>query len=156
MEINERISMCLSSLESKQKSVDTFQARLRQMLDSLRKGGVTDGGVVELLQTMDAVVKDYAEISLSCRQMVEGLREISDHLQRVDEGRRKILTGVETILQNLSNLDRLTRGGIQVGTSAAGSPRKILLVRLNPENIQPRAESEDEEDEGPAGDSVVH
>ena len=59
MEINERISMCLTSLEQKQKSVDTFQARLRQMLDSLRKGGVTDGGVVDLLLTMDAVVKDY-------------------------------------------------------------------------------------------------
>ena len=156
MEINERISMCLTSLEQKQKSVDTFQARLRQMLDSLRKGGVTDGGVVDLLHTMDAVVRDYAEISESCRQMVEGLREISAHLQRVDDGRKKILTGVETILQNLSNLDRLTRGGIQVGTSPTGAPRKILLVRLNPENIQPRVENEDEEDEGPAGDSVVH
>src|SRR5262245_23757976 len=78
MEINERISLCLTSLESKQKSVDTFQARLRQMLDSLRKGGVTDGGVVDLLHTMDAVVKDYAEISQSCRQMIEGLREISE------------------------------------------------------------------------------
>lgn len=156
MEINERISQCLTSLESKQKSVDTFQARLSQMLDSLKKGGVTDGGVVDLLHTMDAVVKDYAEISRSCRQMIEGLREISEHIQKVDEGRRKILTGVETILQNLSNLDRLTRGGIQVGTSPAGSPKKILLVRLNPENIQPRLENEDEEDEGPAGDAVVH
>ena len=157
MEIKHRIDACLSALEQKQQSVDTFQAKVRVLIDCLKSEGMTPGTLAGLLAILESVLKDYAEISLNCQQMVVGLREIGDHLTRIEDGRQKILTGVEAILQNLSHLDRLAQNGMQVGTGSGKSPKRILLVRISPDSApaKPKIE-EDDEDEGPAGDTVVH
>ena len=157
MEIKQRIDTCLTALERKQQSVDTFQARVKMLIDSLRTEGMTPGTLAGLLATLESVLQDYSEISRSCHDMVVGLREIGDHLNRVEEGRQKILTGVEAILQNLSHLDRLAQNGMQVGASTGKSPKRILLVRISPDSTPARrADDEEDEDGGPAGDTVVH
>ena len=157
MEIKQRIDSCLSALERKQQSVDTFQAKVRVLIDGLKAEGMSPGTVADLLATLESVLKDYSEISRNCQQMVVGLREIGDHLTRVEDGRQKILTGVEAILQNLSHLDRLAQNGMQVGTGSGKSPKRILLVRISPDSAPTKGtDEEDDEDEGPAGDTVVH
>ena len=157
MEIKERIDSCLTALEQKRQSVDTFQAKVRRLIDTLKIEGMTPGTLSDLLQTLESVLKDYAEISTNCQQMVVGLREIGEHLTHIEGGRQKILTGVEAILQNLSHLDRLAQNGMQVGTTTGKTPKRILLVRISPGSDPPaRKAEEDEEDEGPAGDTVVH
>lgn len=158
MEIKERIGTCLADIERKQQSVDLFQAKVRQLIDSLKAGGMTPGAFSDLLSTLESILKDYSEISANCRQMIDGLQDIEAHLDRIEKGRRKILTGVEAILQNLSHLDRLAKNGVQVGASTGGKkPKRILLVRISPDKPAPSlSEDEDEDDEGPAGDTVVH
>ena len=76
MEIKERINTCLSALEQKQQSVDTFQAKVRVLIDSLKAEGMTPGTLASLLSMLESVLKDYAEISQNCQQMVVGLREL--------------------------------------------------------------------------------
>jgi septum formation topological specificity factor MinE len=156
MEIKQRISTCLSALEEKRQAVDTFQARLKRLIDTLRAEGMTPGTLSDLLQMLESVLKDYSEISQSCLQMVEELREIGNHLSRIEDGRQKILTGVEAILQNLSHLDRLAKNGMQLGTASGKSPKRILLVRISPGETPPGRADQDDEDESPAGDTVVH
>lgn len=118
---------------------------------------MTPGTLSGLLAMLESVLKDYAEISNNCRQMVVGLREIGDHLTRIEDGRQKILTGVEAILQNLSHLDQLAQNGMQVGTGSGKSPKRILLVRISPDGAATaRKSEEDDEEEGPSGDTVVH
>lgn len=155
MQTKERIASCLTDLEAKAASVDRFQARLRHLIESLKAQGMTSGGLEKVLHTLESVLQDYNEISASCRRMVEGLREVGDHVDKIEDGRQKILTGVEAILQNLSHLDRLAKNGMQLGTAKPGSkPKKILLVRLSPGDESPL--KSDDEDEDPAGDTVVH
>ena len=159
MEIKQRIDSCLSALEQKQQSVETFQAKVKVLIDSLKSEGMTPGTVSALLAMLESVLKDYSEISHNCRQMIIGLREIGDHLTRVEDGRQKILTGVEAILQNLSHLDRLAQNGMQVGATTPGkSPKRILLVRISPGDTPqaPAKTAEEDEDEGTGGDTVVH
>ena len=165
MEIKQRIDTCLSALEQKQQSVDSFQAKVRVLIDSLRSEGMTPGTVAGLLALLESVLKDYTEINQNCQQMIQGLREIGDHLHRIEDGRQKILTGVEAILQNLSHLDRLAQNGMQVGTTTGSgkSPKRILLVRISPDappatrkNEEDPSDEADEADEAPAGDTVVH
>src|SRR5262245_11141671 len=125
MPIKERIDNCLSALEQRRESLDRFQVKVRHLLDSLKSGGMPPGGLDDVLQTLQSILDDYAASSTSCREMVEGLREIGDHLNRIEVGRQKILTGVETILKNPSHLDKLATNGMQVGTgSTPGSPPK--------------------------------
>ncbi|MGH9870455.1 MAG: hypothetical protein ACREAA_20155 [Candidatus Polarisedimenticolia bacterium] len=148
MQIKERIDNCLTSLEQRRQSVDRFQTKVRHLMDSLKAGGMASGGLDEVLQTLQSVLTDYAEISSSCEDMVVALREIGDHLTRIEEGRQKILNGVETILKNLSHLDKVSAGGLQSGApGAAGRPKKILLVRINPDAptgpTAPKAEEEE-------------
>jgi hypothetical protein len=152
MQIKERIDNCLSSLEERRQSVDRFQTKVRHLMDSLKAGGMPAGGLDEILTTLHSVLTDYADISSTCQDMVLALKDIGDHLSRVEEGRQKILTGVETILKNLSHLDKLTAAGAQPG--APGKPKKILLVRLAPDapNL-PKSEEEDDT-ESPAGETV--
>lgn len=159
MQIKERIDTCLSALEQKRQAVATFQAKLQSLIESLKTKGMTPGTLAELLATLESVVKDYAEIGASCQQMVEGLKDIGDHMTHIEEGRRKILDGVEAILRNLTHLDRLAKNGMQVGTTTGGtgkSPKRILLVRITPQSPGgPPSLDEDEEDD-PGGDTVLH
>lgn len=156
MQIKERIDNCLSALEQRRDSVDRFQTKVRHLLDSLRAGGMPPGGLDEILQTLSAVLTDYAEISASCQDMIQGLRDIGDHLSRIEEGRQKILNGVETILKNLSHLDKLSTNGMQVGagTITGKAPKKILLVRIAPDAPPPAKNEEEEDTEAPAGETV--
>jgi hypothetical protein len=156
MQIKERIDTCLSALEQRRESVERFQTKLRHLIDSLKTGGMQPGGLDEILQTLQSVLTDYAEISASCQDMVEGLREIGEHLSRIEVGRQKILNGVETILKNLAHLDRMSANGMQVGagTTAGKSPKKILLVRIAPDAPAPPKKDEEEDDEAPAGETV--
>lgn len=158
MQIKERIDSCLSALEQKRQSVDSFHGKLRRLIDTLKTEGMTPGTLADLLSMLESVLKDYSEISSNCQQMVEGLREIGEHLTRIEDGRQKILTGVEAILGNLSHLDRLAKDGMQVGAATGNKPKRILLVRISPEASQAGKsdQEEDDEDEGPAGDAVVH
>ncbi len=159
MEIKQRIDSCLSDLERKRQSVDTFQAKLRLLIESLKVDGVTPGTLADLLSALESVVQDYVEIGANCKVMVDGLREIGDHLTRIEDGRQKILNGVEAILQNLSHLDRLAQSGLQVGAGTGSAPKRILLVRISPGSGKPASreeKSEDDEDESPAGDAVIH
>jgi|SRR5678816_4278820 hypothetical protein len=165
MEIKQRIETCLYALEQKQQSVDSFQAKVKILIDSLKAEGMTPGTVAGLLAMLESVLKDYTEINQNCQQMIQGLREIGDHLHRIEDGRQKILTGVEAILQNLSHLDRLAQNGMQVGTTTGSgkSPKRILLVRISPDappsarkNEEDHEDEADEADEAPAGDTVVH
>lgn len=156
MEIKERIDSCLAALQEKQHSVAVFQAKLNNLIDSLKSGGMKTGKLSELLQTLESVLRDYSEIGLSCRDMIEGLREIGSHVDHIESGRKKILDGVDAILENLSHLDQLAKSGMQVGTTSGKSPKRILLVRVSPGESASRAKDEDEENEDPAGDTVVH
>jgi len=156
MEIKQRIDSCLTDLERKRNSVLVFQSKVRQLIDQLRSQGMTPGSLSELLSTLEAVLTDYSEIGASCEQMVAGLREIGDNMTRIEDGRQKILAGVESILQNLSHLDRLAQNGMQVGKGTGKTPKKILLVRISPDAPPPGLNEEDDEDSSPAGDAVVH
>ncbi|HET9480975.1 MAG TPA: hypothetical protein VFP98_04395 [Candidatus Polarisedimenticolia bacterium] len=158
MEIKQRIDTCLTSIEQKRQAVDTFQVKLKHLIDTLKSEGMTPGTLSGLLEVLESVLADYADISSNCQEMVVGLREIGDHLTRIEDGRRKILTGVEAILQNLSHLDRLAQDGMQVGATTGGKkPKRILLVRISPEGDGARKTQHiEDEDEDPAGDSVVH
>src|SRR5262245_31979126 len=159
MQIKERIDNCLTSLEQRSQSVDRFQTKVRHLMDSLKAGGMGSGGLDEVLQTLQSVLTDYAEISTSCEDMVVALKDIGDHLTRIEEGRQKILNGVETILKNLSHLDKVAAGGIPTGVAGApGKPRKILLVRINPDEPAPKAapRAEDEEGEETPSEETVH
>jgi hypothetical protein len=158
MQIKERIDTCLTALEQKRQAVSAFQAKLQSLIESLKTKGMTPGTLAELLATLESVVKDYAEIGASCQQMVEGLKDIGDHMTHIEDGRQKILDGVEAILKNLSHLDRLAKNGMQVGTTTGSgkSPKRILLVRITPQAPagSPGLEAEDDEDD-PSG-TVLH
>ena len=97
MEIKERIDSCLAALQEKQHSVTTFQAKLNNLIDSLKVGGMKSGKLSELLQTLETVLKDYSEIGVSCREMIDGLRDIGSHVDHIESGRRKILDGVDAM-----------------------------------------------------------
>ncbi len=156
MEIKQRIDSCLGDLERKQQSVDAFKTRLRQLIDTLKAEGMTPGSLADLLGALESVLQDYSEISSNCRNMIEGLREIGRHIDRVEGGRRKILDGVEAILQNLSHLDRLAQNGLKVGAGSANGkkPKRILLVRISPEEKVPRLTEETDEEDDSTGDTV--
>ena len=156
MELKQRIDSCLSDLERKRESVVSFQTRVRHLIETLKSEGMTPGSFADLLSMLESVLKDYSEISANCQQMIVGLREIGDHMSRIEDGRMKIITGVEAILQNLSHLDRLAQNGMQVGTATGKSPKRILLVRISPEAKAPNMKEENEEDDNPAGGTVVH
>jgi CRISPR/Cas system-associated endonuclease Cas3-HD len=155
MQIKERINSCRTALEQKRRSVSVFQTKLRHLIESLRSEGMTPGRLSELLGTLETVLQEYSEIGESCQDMVQGLEAIGDHMTQVEDGRHKILNGVEEILKNLSHLDKLAKNGLQVGTSSKKSPKRILLVRITPDDSPPSLK-DDDEDEDPAGDTVVH
>jgi len=155
MEIKERIDNCLAALEQKQHSVAVFEAKLRSLIESLKANGMKSGKLSELLQTLESVLRDYSEIGMNCRNIVEGLRGIGSHVDHIENGRKKILDGVDSILENLSHLDHLAKSGMQVGATTGKSPKRILLVRVQPGESASRLK-EDDENEDPAGDTVVH
>lgn len=156
MEIKKRIDSCLGDLERKQQSVDAFQSRLRQLIDTLKAEGMTPGSLADLLGALESVLQQYAEISANCRNMIDGLREIGQHIDKVEGGRQKILDGVEAILENLSHLDRLAKNGLKVGAGSASGkkPKRILLVRISPQEKVPRLTEETDEDDDSAGDTI--
>ena len=156
MEIKKRIETCLTDLERKRQSIDSFQSKLRGLISSLKTEGVTPGTVKDLLKALESILKDYTEIGSNCTIMVEGLREVGEHLNRVEGGRRNILTGVEAILQNLSHLDRLSEGGLKVGTGTGKKPKRILLVRIQPGEKTPATLQEDDDEDGSSDNTVVH
>jgi len=156
MEIKKRIDSCLWDLEKKQQSVDAFKSRLRQLIDTLKAEGMTPGSLADLLGALESVLQDYSEISSNCSSMIEGLREIGRHIDKVEGGRQKILDGVEAILQNLSHLDRLAKNGLKVGAGSAEGkkPKRILLVRISPGEKTPRMTEESDEEDESTGDTV--
>jgi hypothetical protein len=156
MQIKERIDTCLSALEHKRQTVTVFQAKLRQLIDVLKTEGMTPGTLAELLKTLESVLQDYSEIGANCQQMVEGLRQIGDHLIHIEDGRHKILEGVEAILKNLTHLDQLAKSGLQVGATTGKSPKRILLVRIVPGNKPVPRRDEEEDEEGPGEETTVH
>jgi len=156
VQIKERIDSCLTALEQKRQAVSSFQAKLQSLIEGLKTRGMTPGTLAELLATLESVVKDYAEIGASCQEMVEGLKDIGDHMTHIEEGRQKILDGVEAILSNLSHLDKLAKDGMQVGATTGKSPKRILLVRITPQAPTGPASLESEDDEDDSGDTVLH
>src|SRR5262245_63312617 len=107
MEIRERIEVCLSALNARQQAVNVLQEKVRRLIDALRSDGETPGSLGEIIKVLEAVLASYSEISTSCHMMIMGLREIGDHIDKIDAGRKKIVTGVEAILNNLTQLDEI-------------------------------------------------
>jgi len=165
MEIRDRIESCLSALDARWQEISAFEVKVGAVIKALRAGGETPGALGEVLAVLEGVLANYREISLSCRQMIEGLREIGDHLDRIEDGRKKIVTGVETILANLERLDEIAKQGLQLGVGGApetgsGRPRRVLLIRIRPDTGQaaepavpdrPEPDLLDEEDAEPGG-----
>jgi hypothetical protein len=174
MEISERIESCINELDARRQQMAAFESRVRALINALSVQGAATGPLGEALAVLEGALGKYVEIDVSCRQMIEGLREIGRHLDRIEDGRKKIVEGVERILGHLSQLDELANKGIVLGTTQGGEeepdrPKRVLLIRVRPESseagkarwdtssseAQDVAEEEDL-DLPEAGDSRVH
>ncbi len=137
MEIRERIESCLSELEARRRMMLAYRERLKGILDAVRAEGGSPGSLGDALAMLETVLADYDEISESCGRMVAGLTEIGQYVDRIEDGRRKILSGVEAILKNLSHLDQMTAQDLPLGagpeTEEGRRPRRVLLIRIRQE-----------------------
>lgn len=138
MEIRERIANCLSTLGERRQLILAFEEKVKAVIAALKAKGGAPVAIGEMVGVLEEVLRSYGEISLSCSQMIEGLTEVGQHVDRIEEGRRKIITGVEAILGKLSQLESLAAQGFQVGVSAPAAeaeqrPRRILLIRIRPD-----------------------
>ena len=171
MEIRERIESCLGELEARQRTVVAYRDRVKGLVDALRADGGTPGKLGELFGVLETVLDNYDKISRSCTRMIQGLTEIGQHLDKIEDGRHKILNGVEAILKNLAQLDKIAEQGMPLAVGNAASaddrtPKRVLLIRIRPEENTPSARSASsggdllDLEEGPAdprtGKPVVH
>jgi hypothetical protein len=171
MEIRERIESCLGELEARQRTVVAYREKVKGLVDALRADGGTPGKLGELFGVLDTVLDNYDEISRSCTRMIQGLTEIGQHLDKIEDGRHKILNGVEAILKNLAQLDRIAEQGmpLAVGNGSPGddqTPKRVLLIRIRPGEKAPSARNVSaggdllDLDEGPhdprTGKPIVH
>jgi DNA repair ATPase RecN len=139
MEIRERIAQCLTTLDARRQMIRAFETRVKGVIDALKKHDDSPASVGEMLGVLEEVLRSYREISQSCTQMIDGLTEVGLHVEKIEEGRTKIVGGVEAILQKLSQLEALAAQGIQVGVNGpearpADHPRRVLLIRIRPES----------------------
>lgn len=142
MNLSERIESCITELDARRQQMAAFEAKVRGLMEALSVQGGTPGALGEALSVLEQLLKKYGDIDASCRQMIEGLQEIGSHLDRIEDGRQKIVDGVERILSQLSQLDKLASKGIVLGSTdtpadaqADGEkkPKRVLLIRMRPE-----------------------
>ncbi|MBI3449447.1 MAG: hypothetical protein HY049_11085 [Acidobacteria bacterium] len=149
MEIRQRIQSCLGELESRRQTVVAYRDRVQGLISALKANDATPGKLGELFDVLQIVLDNYDEISRSCASMIEGLTDIGEHIDRIEDGRHRILNGVEAILKNLSQLDKIAEegmplavgGGDATGAAAADEkkPKRVLLIRIRPEQKSPSA-----------------
>jgi len=142
MEIRERIDACLGELEARRRTVVEYRERVKGLVDALKADGGTPGKLGELFSVLDVVLNNYDEIGQSCSRMIQGLTDIGQHLDRIEDGRNKILNGVESILKNLSQLDRIAEQGMPLAVgnplnADPDKPKRVLLIRIRPEENAP-------------------
>jgi hypothetical protein len=138
MEIRERIEQCLSTLDSRRQMIVAFEDRLRAVVEALKQQKGLDAGLGNMLLALEEVLGAYNEISLSCGEMIEGLKDVGLHVEKIEDGRSKIVSGVEAIISRLQQLEALAAQGFQVGVNAPGAdaatkPKRVLLIRIRPE-----------------------
>jgi hypothetical protein len=174
MEIRERIESCLKDLDLRRRKMAEFEIRVRALMKALDRDGTKPGTMDEALTLFSTVLKNYAEIDVSCRHMIEGLREVETHMDKIDDGRKKIMDGVEKILGHLTQLDTLARQTLDgsQGTPPTDEkkdrPKRVLLIRLHPQPAKEKRSSsveiEHDEDDlleggldlGDGQDTTVH
>jgi hypothetical protein len=145
MELRDRIESCLASLAARREAIEQYEARVRSLMAALKERAPADA-VERMLSVLQEVLHCYREISRSCIEMIDGLAQIGRHVDRIEEGRVKIVTGVEAILAKLSQLESLAGQGVEVGVKApeAGGtarPRRILVIRIRPDENGEEAEA---------------
>ena len=119
-----------------------FETRVRTLLETIDESGATPGTMGEALDLLSSVLENYKEIDTSCRQMISGLREVDGHMDKIEDGRLKIMDGVEKILGHLNQLDTLARqtldgSGVSVPAEVKDAKSKrILLIRVRPQPAQ--------------------
>jgi len=75
--------------------------------------------------------------------MIAGSPTSAINIERIEDGRHRILNGVEAILKNLAQLDRIAEEGMPLavgGGAATGAsdaegekkPKRVLLIRIRP------------------------
>lgn len=137
MEITERIEACITELDERRAKMASFEARVRAVIATLRNPGDAAGAIGEALAVLEGVLEKYGEIDLNCRRMIEGLREIGEHLDRIEDGRQKIVEGVERILSHLAQLDEMANKGVVLGSPAEKGPdgkaKRVLVIRIRPD-----------------------
>jgi len=136
MEITERIEACITELDERRAKMAVFEARVRAVMETLRAPEDSEGAIAEALAVLEGVLQKYGEIDLNCRRMIEGLRDIGEHLDRIEDGRQKIVEGVERILSHLAQLDEMASKGVVVGSPAKdadGKKKRVLVIRIRPE-----------------------
>jgi len=150
MEIRQRIQSCLGEMESRRQTVIAYRDRVQGLINALKADDATPGKLGELFNVLQVVLDNYDEISRSCANMIAGLTDIGDHIDRIEDGRHRILNGVEAILKNLAQLDRIAEEGMPLavgGGAATGAsdaegekkPKRVLLIRIRPEQKSPSA-----------------
>lgn len=141
MEIRDRIEQCLSTLDSRRQMIVAFEDRLRAVVEALKQQKAVDAGLGNMLLALEEVLGAYNEISLSCAEMIDGLKDVGLHVEKIEDGRSKIVSGVEAILSRLQQLEALASQGFQVGinppgTDPAAKPKRVLLIRIRPETAE--------------------
>ncbi len=138
MEIRERIESCLNDLDARRRRMAEFESRVRALMETLKTDAGSPSTVREILEVLASALENYNEIDGSCRAMISALTEIGLNQERIEDGRRKIIGGVEKILGHLSQMETLANQSM-VETKAAAAPaegsrpKKILLIRLRPQ-----------------------
>ena len=137
MEIRERIETCMNDLDARRRQMAEFGEKVRALMETLKSEGTTPSTLGEVLEVLTSVLKNYADIDVSCREMIRALHEIGQSQDRIEDGRRKIIGGVEKILGHLSQMETLAKRSLGNHAQAApakpaSAPKKILLIRLRP------------------------
>ncbi|HXI04143.1 MAG TPA: hypothetical protein VNI57_13290 [Candidatus Saccharimonadales bacterium] len=138
MEIRERIESCLNDLDARRRQMAEFGEKVRALMETLKSEGTTPSTLGEVLEVLTSVLKNYADIDVSCREMIRALHEIGQSQDRIEDGRRKIIGGVEKILGHLSQMETLAKRSLgkhaetaeTAPAKPASGPKKILLIRL--------------------------
>ncbi len=140
MEIRERIESCLSALDARRRRMAEFETKVRALMDSLRTQGSSPSTIGEILEVLTSALENYGEIDSSCRDMIAALGEIGRNQEQIENGRRKIIDGVEKILAHLTQMETLAKQSMMDTQAQApapaegeGRPKKILLIRLRPQ-----------------------
>ncbi len=151
MEIRERIESCLNDLDARRRRMAEFESRVRTLMETLKKDAGSPSTVREILEVLASALENYNEIDGSCRSMISALSEIGRNQEQIEDGRRKIIGGVEKILGHLTQMETLARQSMvepeapEAGAAPAEGPRpkKILLIRLRPQTAT-AGESDDD------------